>query len=385
MSLKRPLPLDFCSTEIKDPKRSLTEIEEIILPEEVLIQIWSYLDFKTVQRSCTRVSKSWLEMIRSSKLSWKMKLRSTFYYPDVFSASTDMLGLKDFNDMLLHWNSLRLLQFSSEQDFAKFHMCLNSHKSLEKIVIPNGPALYTKVSNSDHTWGWVTEYWIDPSALCTVPSHLLTRADTIKNVIKLKIDLKSLPKDLAMIQKDCDLTNLETLEINKNIIGPYENLAPKTDLLFRFNNLKKLDICLEIDIVYLLDLLRFLGNTKNLKIVANLDVRSGIDDEEAEDIFIEAFKIVEEKFPLPDVRILALAITEVCVIMTIRPKFKINYCESGATLTTFDDHSDYEYGFSDSSDEDEIGEHILNCDEIGENSDSLDESGENSDAEDINV
>ena len=106
MSLKRPLPLDFCSTEIKDPKRSLTEIEEIILPEEVLIQIWSYLDFKTVQRSCTRVSKSWLEMIRSSKLSWKMKLRSTFYYPDVFSPSMDMLGPKDFNEMLLHWNSL---------------------------------------------------------------------------------------------------------------------------------------------------------------------------------------------------------------------------------------------------------------------------------------
>ena len=169
MSLKRPLPLDFCSTELNDPKRSSTEIEEIILPEEVLIQIWPYLDFKTIQRSCTRVSKSWLEMIRNSKLSWEMKLRNTFYYPDVFSASKEMLGPKDFNEMLLHWNSLRLLQFSSEKDFAKFHMCLNSHKSLEKIVIPNGPSFDTKVSNSDRIWGWVTEYWIDPSALCTVP------------------------------------------------------------------------------------------------------------------------------------------------------------------------------------------------------------------------
>jgi len=379
--------LDFCSTEIIDPKRSLTEIEEIILPEEVLIQIWSYLDFKTVQRSCTRVSKSWLEMIRSSKLSWKMKLRSTFYYPDVFSASMDMLGLKDFNEMLLHWNSLRLLQFSSEQDFAKFHMCLNSHKSLEKIVIPNGPALYTEGSNSDRIWGWVTEYWIDPSALCTVPSHLMTRADTIKNVIRLKIDLKNLPEDLAMIQKDCDLTNLETLEINKNIIGRYENLTPKTklpktDLLFRFYNLKKLDICLEIDIRYLLDILRFLGNTKNLKIVANLDVRSGISYEDAEEIFNEALKIVQEKFPFPDFRILDLNITEVGA--DYGPKFKISYGESG-TLTTFDEYSDLEYGFSDSSDVYGIEEHILNWDEIGENSDSLDESVENSDTEDINV
>ena len=92
--------MDFCSTEINDPKRSLSEIEEIILPEEVLIQIWSYLDFKTIQRSCTRVSKSWFEMIRNSKLSWEMKLRSTFYYPDVFSASKEMLGPKDVNEML---------------------------------------------------------------------------------------------------------------------------------------------------------------------------------------------------------------------------------------------------------------------------------------------
>ena len=371
MSLKRPLPLDFCSSDIKDPKRSLAEIEEIILPEEVLIQIWSYLDFNTVQRSCTRVSKSWLEMIRSSKLSWKMKFRSTFYNP---GASTDTIGLKDFNDMLLHWNSLRLLQFSSEQDFTKFHMCLNSHKSLEKIVIPstNGPAFYIKVSNSNRLWGYVMEYWIDPSALCTVPSHLLIRADAIKNVIKLRIDLKSLPEDLAMRQKDFDLTNLETIEINKNIIGPYENITPKTELLSRFYNLKKLDICLEIDIRYLLDILRFLGNTKNLKIVANLEVMSGIAYEDAEEIFNEALKIVQEKFPFPDFRILDLNITEVGAD---GPKFKISYGESGATLATFDVYSKYGSGFSDSSDEDEIGE----------NSDSLNESVENSDTEDINV
>ena len=373
MSLKRPLPLDFCSTEINDPKRCLTEIEEIILPEEVLIQIWSYLDFKTVQKTCTRVSKSWFEMIRNSKLSWEMKLRRTFYYP---GAPMDTIGLKDFNDMLLHWNSLRLLQFSSAQDFAKFHVCLNSHESLEKIVIPsaNGPTpvFYTKVSNSDRLWGFVMEYWIDPGALCTVPSHLLIRADSIKYVTKLRIDLKSLPEDLAMRQKDFDLTNLETIEINKNIIGPYENLTPKTELLSRFYNLKNLDICLEIDIRYLLDILRFLGNTKNLKIVANLDVIAGIAYEEAEEIFNEALKIVQEKFPFPDFRFLDLNITE---MGADGPKFKISYGESGATLTTFDGYSEYGGGFSDSSDDDEIGE----------NSDSLDESVENSDAEDVNA
>ena len=74
------------------------------------------------------------------------------------------------------------------------------------------PFIQKLVSNSNRLWGYVMEYLIDPSALCTVPSHLMTRADTIKNVIKLKIDLKSLPEDLTMIHKDCDVTNLE---INK--------------------------------------------------------------------------------------------------------------------------------------------------------------------------
>ena len=50
------------------------KIGEIVLPEKCLIQILSYLDFKTVQKVCTLVSKSWLELIRSSKLSREMKL-----------------------------------------------------------------------------------------------------------------------------------------------------------------------------------------------------------------------------------------------------------------------------------------------------------------------
>ena len=371
MSLKMPVPSDFCSSEI----------EEIILPEEVLIQIWTYLDFKTVQKTCTRVSKSWFEMIRNSKLSWEMKLRNTFYYP------MDMFGLKDFNDMLLHWNSLRLLQFSSEQDFAKFHMCLNSHESLEKIVIPstNGPAFYTKVSNSNRLWGYVMEYWIDPSALCTVPSHLLIRADTIKNVAKLRIDLKNLPEDLAMRQKDFDLTNLETIEINKNIIGPYENLTPKTELLFRFKNLKKLVIRTLIDMNYLLDILHFLGNTKNVKISVDLEVRTGYDEEEVEEIFQEALDIVNEKFPFPDVRILDLNISESDLwVFERQGKFSIRYGESGPIFTAFDDSSDSGDDHSDSELEnsESMDEYL---DEFVENSNSIDETVENSDTEDINV
>ena len=59
---------------------SSIDIEEFILPEEIWIMIWKYLDFKTLQKVCTQVSKSWLEMIRSSKPSWEFKRRYTRNY-----------------------------------------------------------------------------------------------------------------------------------------------------------------------------------------------------------------------------------------------------------------------------------------------------------------
>ena len=109
-------------------KLSCTEIEDV--REEILIEIWSYFDFDTLQKTCTRVSKSWLGMIRNSKLSWKMKLRDT---------RPGQLGVTDFNAILSQWQDLRELHFSSEQDFAKFRLSLNSNKPepLEKIVIPS--------------------------------------------------------------------------------------------------------------------------------------------------------------------------------------------------------------------------------------------------------
>ena len=72
---------------------------------------------------------------------------------------------------------------------------------------------------------------------------------------------------------------------SKNIIGPYENLTHKIELLFRFKNLKKLDIIsLEIDMNYLQDILHFLGNTKNVKISVDLEVWTGYDEEEVKNI-----------------------------------------------------------------------------------------------------
>ena len=95
--------------------------------EEVWILIWSYLDFIIVQKICSCLSKSWLKMIRSSKLSWEMKFRQKFSYDLVF------LAVDDFNAISFHWENLRVLHFSSEVEFVNLHLSygLSSHKSLE--------------------------------------------------------------------------------------------------------------------------------------------------------------------------------------------------------------------------------------------------------------
>ena len=122
MSLKRP----------ESSLSSSTEIKEFILPEEIWIMIWKYLDFKTLQKVCTQVSKSWLEMIRSSKLSWEIKLLYTRNY-------LEDLEVSDFNAMLLHWKELRVIHFSSQDDFDKFRLSLNSHNIVGKVVISSVP------------------------------------------------------------------------------------------------------------------------------------------------------------------------------------------------------------------------------------------------------
>ena len=58
---------------------TFTEEQRINLPREMWIEIWSFLDFKTLQKTCTLVSKTWFEEIRNStKLSGEMTLKTSW-------------------------------------------------------------------------------------------------------------------------------------------------------------------------------------------------------------------------------------------------------------------------------------------------------------------
>ena len=146
-----------------------------------------------------------------------------------------------------------------------------------------------------------------------------------------------IPEEFAMRQNDCDFTNLENLEIHfhypKWNVGNCGKFIP---MLSRFKELKNLEtqpFSIVINIDYLLDFLRFLGDRKNLTISVAFLVKSDLDEEATKDIFSKALEILREKFPFPDARILKLAIKKY-------PSSKSQKCweifvESGAIYENF--------------------------------------------------
>ena len=82
---------------------TLSKSSEIILPTEVWIHIWSFLDFKILQKICTLVSKGWLHDIRNStRLSGELILRVCKYG-----------GVSDINGALSRWPKLKVLHLSN--------------------------------------------------------------------------------------------------------------------------------------------------------------------------------------------------------------------------------------------------------------------------------
>ena len=64
---------------------SLNSEDLLSLPIEVWIQIWTLLDFDTLQKKCTRVSKKWFQEIRDSpSLSAEMKLKVSTFQKQIF-------------------------------------------------------------------------------------------------------------------------------------------------------------------------------------------------------------------------------------------------------------------------------------------------------------
>ena len=83
------------------------------LVEEMWIEIWSKLDFDTLQKICTLVSKDWKRLIRgSTSLSSEMYLNLDSRR-DTNENGFELLNVEDINGVLWSWPKLKTLYVSN--------------------------------------------------------------------------------------------------------------------------------------------------------------------------------------------------------------------------------------------------------------------------------
>ena len=148
---------------------SLNSEDLLSLPIEVWIQIWTLLDFDTLQKKCTRVSKKWFQEIRDSpSLSAEMKLKTTLNEdPASWGRCEKMLKVKDFSAVLDHWQKLKTLHVSRQMDIYRKNIQwqLMNFELLERIIteFPDQYIMSKTVSRLDvRTIGSVKRISIDP-------------------------------------------------------------------------------------------------------------------------------------------------------------------------------------------------------------------------------
>ena len=111
------------------------------LPKEIWVKIWSLVDFETLQKSCTVVCKD-----------WRVSIRGNASLSDQMTLNNKQMSLEDINEVLSHWETLKIVRMSSEMSNDEL-LQLAPHPSLEKIIFPKNYQL--------GIWGEVTKVCFD--------------------------------------------------------------------------------------------------------------------------------------------------------------------------------------------------------------------------------
>ena len=303
--------------------------EETKMLREVCIHIWSFLDFDTIQRKCTLVSRAWMEEIRNSpSLSREMKLR------------IEDQSIEEINDVLNHWKMLQVLHVTKEEAITQFGINLNELKLLRKIIVPKKKLVFEELG----VWGKASKVWIDPKNLLA-PAKL-------ENIFSLRLKIDMVPENIEIEKIREALPNVEKLSIsgdgfNLGLISSFEKLKylklitdqiprdfemekigqalPNVEELFvycqegenfnlelimGFKSLKTLKIKVgDMDMNDFLDTLRSLENVKTLNLFVFIGMNgkraSGnqMSDKEydekynfVQEVFQDAIKIIDENF-----------------------------------------------------------------------------------------
>ena len=92
-------------------------VELPFFPIEVWIKIWDFIDFHTLQKKCTIVSKSWFEVIRNTPtLSGEMELKKTIEKED---GTLETLNADGIDSILSHWPMLKVNYRTDAECIAK--------------------------------------------------------------------------------------------------------------------------------------------------------------------------------------------------------------------------------------------------------------------------
>jgi len=277
--------------------KQVPESTKIRLPTEIWIHIWSFLDFNTLQKICILVSKEWFCKIRNSaRLSGEIILR------------LENRNAKDINNVLSLWPKLKVLQLSDCKCESRLGKLVSHWEKLKEHTVTiemlginlAKNALLGKIVVSKSVpveelggWGKATKVWFDPKNW--TPAHL-------RNVIDLEMKVDCLPRNFEIIQMGQGLINVEDLYIFTKTAGnkiDSELIMSLRNFFLGLKNLKIVLLEVEVDITDFLDFLHSISNIKDVKFSLNVCiVHDDIEEKFVEGVFEEAFKIVDETFPI---------------------------------------------------------------------------------------
>ena len=167
---------------------------------------------------------------------------------------------------------------------------LKEHALLGKIVVSKSVSVAELGG-----WGKATKVWFDPKNW--TPAHL-------RNVIDLEMKVDCVPRNFEMVQMGQGLTNVEVLHISdsRGMIGnkiDSELIMSLRKFILGLKKLKKVSLQVEVDITDFLDFLHSIANIKDVKFWLNVCiVHDDMEEKYVEGVFEEAFKIVDETFPI---------------------------------------------------------------------------------------
>ena len=204
------------------------------LPEEIFEKILSYLNFNTLQKTCTLVCKEWRERIRNSSiLSGEMTLNlvkndasiSVGWEKYSYKAGKEL----EINDVLSKWRKLHTLRVPCMMP----DVDLSTHPYLRKVIVDLTQNLQMKKVN----WIKVSKICYDPKNEPRFHERIIIHNGCLdlnsEQVIQLKLELNdryitNFPILQRLEEIVSKMTNLESTVIQFNLedVQDFESVRP---------------------------------------------------------------------------------------------------------------------------------------------------------------